>query len=170
MAERKPAGAAAEIAAAWKDLALGVALIAGGLYAAWRINFVDRPGFVMSTGPLDYAGVPTIASLGIAALALVYAAGAFARLVALRGFDPARWGRPSPIPSRTAVRRVGTVVLLVAYALALKAVPFFAATAVFLAAMFVLYGHLSPLRIGVVALAGSAGLTALFVHALKLPL
>lgn len=170
MAGQEPEDATAAIAAAWKDLALGLALIAGGLYAAWRINFVDRPGFVMSSGVLDFASVPTIASVGISLLALVHTAGIVMRLVALGGFDPARWGRVSLIPSRTAARRAVTLALLVGYALALKDVPFFVATAIFLGAMFVLYGHVSPVRVGVVALAGSAALTGLFVHLLHLPL
>lgn len=154
---------------AWKDAALGSALVVLGLYAAWRINFAERPGFIISTGPLDYASVPTIAALGIAFLAALYTAGTLARMARSRGVRTIAWRRPAA-PSLATWRRLGTVAFVAAYVFMLKSLPYFVATAIFLTVMFVLFGQRSPLRVGAVALAGSAVLTALFVYALKLPL
>lgn len=156
--------------AAWQDLVLGLGFVALGLYAAYRINVLDKPVFGLSTGPLDYATVPTIASLGMAALALIYVAGAARKLIAGAG---ARQGDAPAAPRaswRVVGRRLGTFGLLAAYVAAMKDVPFFAATAVFLAAMFVLYGQTSPLRVAAVSLIGAGALYGLFVVALRLPL
>jgi len=165
--KRQPETAA--IAAAWKDGALGVALVGLGLFAGWRINFVDRPGFVISSGPLDYASVPTICAAGIVFLASLYTIGSVIRLVRLGGLDPRRWEKSVSSPSTATLRRLGTVVLLVAYVLVLRALPFFVATAFFLALMFVLFGQTAWRKVALVALLGSAGLTLLFVQLLKLP-
>ena len=152
----------------WQDLALGLAFVALGLYAAWRINFVDKPVFGLSTGPLTYATVPTIASLGITLLALLYVATSVRRLIATRAVIAS--DVVARVSWRVVGRRIGTFALLVAYVMAMKDVPFFIATAIFLAAMFVLYGQRSPLKVAAVALIGAGALYAMFVVALRLPL
>ncbi len=158
--------------AVWQDLAVGLAFVALGLYAAYRINFLDKPVFGLSTGPLDYATVPTIAALGIAALALIYVAGTVRKLVAGAGAGADEAAAPAAprVSWRVVGRRLGTFGLLAAYVAAMKDVPFFLATAVFLAAMFVLYGQTSPVRVAAVSLIGAGALYGLFVVALRLPL
>ena len=152
--------------AVWQDLALGLAFVALGLYAAYRINFVDKPVFALGSGPLSYATVPTIASVGMVLLALLYVANSARKLMA--GGDVA--GPGASISWRVVGRRLGTFALLVGYVVGMKDVPFFFATAVFLAAMFVLYGQTSPLRVAAVSLIGAGALYGLFVVALRLPL
>lgn len=160
----------AEIAERTNDLVLAVALIAIGVFALIRINAAP-PGMMATSGAVGYAGVPTLCSILLIGLSGLYAAGIAARLLALRAWRPGR--RPSIgrwRPGTVAIRRSATLLLLVGYVLLLKAVPFFVATAAFLAIMFVLYGHRSPVHVAGVALAGSGALTLLFVYFLNLPI
>ncbi|MEF2553973.1 tripartite tricarboxylate transporter TctB family protein [Aurantimonas sp. A2-1-M11] len=151
---------------AWKDVGFAGVFLALGLYSAYHINYVDTPGFIMSTGRLDYAAVPTIASLGIVILSLIYLAGSLRRAFSA----PLVLENRTPIAWSVVVRRIGTLLLLIGFILMLKQIPFFIASAIFLSAMFVLLGQTSLWRIGLVALVGAGALHLLFVVALSLPL
>lgn len=73
-------------------------------------------------------------------------------------------------PPKVWARIAGTLILLTAYVALLKEVPFLPLTAVFLAAMFVLYGHRRWLPIALVAGIGAVALDVLFIRILSLPI
>ncbi len=157
-------GARAE---AMKDVLAAAALFGAGVFALVWIRSTEAPGGgAAAPGALDFASVPTLCSVILIALSAIYGAGAVVRFAGARGAVFGAGWRPGAV----AWRRVATVAGLVAYVFALKALPFFVATAAFLAAMFVLYGHRAPVAVATVALAGSAVLTGLFVYALRLPI
>lgn len=147
------------------DVCFGIALVAGGIFAlAWII--LTPAGFGAASTSIDHATIPIICS---SILTLLSAAWLVERIhalrVALRQVRVRFRG-----PDRITWQRIATVAGLVAYVLGLAHVPFWLATFVLLAAMFLIYGQRSPLAIGLVAGVGAAMLTVIFVHLLKLPI
>lgn len=158
------------------DLFLAAVLIAIGVFILLDINATELSGHSV------------IESVGFSTLPMIYASllvafAAILGVIAVMGMRRERAGRrpasgPAESadadeggPSQTVVlgRTAATIAAVVIYALLLEHVDFFVLTAVFLFAMFQLYGQRSLLRTSVVALIGAAALHGLFVTALKLP-
>lgn len=151
-----------------KDVLFALALIATGGFALFWILRTPA-GFGSSSSPIGFDTLPIVASVLLMLLAGIYLVG---RLVALVAAARAtrRWAPRLLAPTPVIWQRLATVTALVLYVLSLRHVPFYAATFGLLAVMFVVYGQRSPLVVLGVALVGSAALTGLFVHALRLPI
>ena len=153
------------------DLAMGVVLLGVGVFALVWIHTVKPLGIAASTGALDYSSFPTFCSVLLIVLSCIYILSSIPGAVA--SFRDFRRARPLMFSWRlgdNGWRRIGTVILLVAYVVSMKILPFFVATTGFLSLMFVLYGQRSPIAVIAVACLGSGLLTGIFVYALKLPI
>ncbi|MFQ5985246.1 MAG: tripartite tricarboxylate transporter TctB family protein [Alphaproteobacteria bacterium] len=163
-----------------KDLVLGVALAAVGVYALVHINLTE--GLAMQPGGLTYRFFPRVLSVVLAVLSLGYV-----------GSVLWRTRRPGPIEERDAalpstpgaevrldagpsglmglqVRLVATLVLLLAYVFLIRYANFIVATILFLFVMFYVYGQRRLLRSAAIALIGGTALGAFLLYGLKLPL
>ena len=163
-----------------KDLMVAAVLCLLGIGAFVSINLTEASP-IAETRSLTHATMPSVYALILAFLSLLYGANAAYRLLRLRAgrppFEAAEqvtsqevgkgWIRERwPILFRTAL----TLVLLVAYVLLLKHVNFFLLTTVFLFTMFYVYGQNNYKKIAVIAVAGGACLSLLFISILKLPI
>jgi len=151
-----------------RDVAFGLALIGGGGFALYWIATTPR-GFGGTSGPVGFDTVPIVCSVLLMVLSAVYLAGRILALVAAARVA-GRWLPPLRAPLALSWQRLATLLALILYVLALRHVPFWAATFGLLAVMFTVYGQRSPVAVLGIAAAGSAVLTALFIHALRLPI
>ena len=158
----------AALTEAIKDVLFGLGLFLTGGFALFWILRTPR-GFGASASAMGFDTLPILCSTLLMGLAALYLAGRFRTLAAAVRATGHALPRPA-WPHPVIWQRVATVVALVSYVLALRHLPFYAATFLLLAAMFVLYGQRQPLVVLGVAVAGSAALTGLVVHALRLPL
>lgn len=157
--------------AGFADLVTGLVLLGVGVFAFVWIQTVKPLGIAASTGALDYSSFPTLCSVLLIVLSCIYVLSSIPGAVA--SYREFRRGRLPTFDRRLGDigwRRVGTVMLLVAYVMSLKMLPFFVTTAGFLGLMFVLYGQRSPIAVIAIACLGSGLLTGIFVYALKLPI
>jgi len=145
-----------------RDLVTAVALAALGAFVIWKsraaadVAFVDAGGVTPGTLPTIYAVILVVLSalLGWQALR-----GRIAGKAAAFRFPPLVWARI-----------LGTLALLIAYAVLLPSLPFWLLTFVFLAGLFLLYGHRRPLAMLATAVLGTAGLELVFIYLLGLPI
>lgn len=151
-----------------KDVLFGAALVAlGAFLLVWILE--TPAGFASAATAIDYDTVPILCSTGLTLLSAVYLAGRVRALVAHRRSAGGPLIPPATRPSALFWQRLVTVATLIAYVVALRHLPFFVATLLLLAVLFVVYGQRSPFRIAAVAFLGSGALTLLFIHALGLP-
>lgn len=151
-----------------KDVLFGGALVALGVFLL--VWIVETPaGFASATTAIDFDTVPILCSTGLILLSAVYLMGRVRALLAHRRNAGGPLVPPATRPSALFWQRLITVVVLIAYAVALRHLPFFVATLALLAALFAVYGQRSPIRIAAVSVLGSAALTLLFIYALNLP-
>jgi len=153
-----------------KDSVLAVVLIALGV-AALVVLAHTRSGGTSGADVIGFASLPRVYALLLIVLGGMLAASSAARLL-----REAR-GRVQPHRIRSALadptilmRMIGSIVLLVLYAVGLQYFVFFPVTAVFLAAMFLLYGRGPIWRVILVSLLGAGAFDVLFIRIIDLPL
>ena len=145
-----------------RDLVTAVVLVAVGAFIIWKsqaaadVAFVDAGGVTPGTLPTIYA-------------AILVALSGLMGWQALRGRAVGKEA-VFRLPRRVWGRILGTLALLIAYALLLPVVPFAALTFVFLAGLFLLYGHRRPVTVLATAVLGTAALELVFIHLLGLPI
>lgn len=155
---------------ALRETLVGLVLIAGALTALISINTMSGSSFQSGReAPMTFRTFPTILSSGLAILSTIFTIGAVRRLIAEHrqqaGVAPE--GRPG---IGSVVVPVLVVVLLVAYAVLLKVVPFAPLTWAFLFLGFYVFGQRRVIRNAIVALCATAGFYGIFVYVLELPL
>jgi hypothetical protein len=158
-----------------KDLLLGLVLIGGGVFAIYYVH-TQKAVFVIAGG-LRFHSIPTICGSLLVGLVAINLFNVCREMMVFRAsvgrdrFATALRGVFSlPQLGIDDWQRIGTIAGVIVFVFLLRYTPFFAAAAIFLAAMFLLFGQRRYLRIAVVSLAGSAALTLLFIYGLRLPL
>ena len=134
-------------------------------YVGFGAPFADAGGIYPET-------LPRVYGYALLLLSLVLAFEAWSqRKAPLSGDADETEKDASPFPRDFPWGRVaGTLGLTVIFAYCLPLLPFFPLAAVFLASLFVLYGHRAPVNIGLVSLIGAAAMDVLFIRILNLPL
>lgn len=156
-----------------KDLALAGAI---ALFAVGGFVFVNPDGVEVFEGPggLSWRSLPFLYAGLLLALTLLFAGDALRDLLRADRAAPAERPAPEPAggPSEAVInlRRLATLVVLLAYVAGFSAFGFTLTTPVFLFCMFYVFGRTSLAANAGLALAGSAALWLLFVHILNAPL
>jgi len=163
-------------AAAMRDAALSTTLIVVGIAAIVRVNSVGTSRAV-ETQTLTHATLPTLYASLLVLLSLMLLAGSVRSILGSRSRAadqgvPAngrldRWTAESTLQR---VRWVGTLTLLVVYAVLLPRIHFLLLTTAFLALLFVLYGRRGWLKVVAASVLGGVGFYLLFIVFLDLPL
>lgn len=160
-----------------KDLLLGITIFAVALGALLYIQY--GPGEALQTSrdaQITFRSFPTVISALLMLLSAIFVA---VSLIAqfrarsqsqFRGVEATRSGEPSNRPRFLLLRMTSLLILLIAYAMLLGAMPYYLLTALFLFALFFIFGETNPLKNALVAAAGGAAFHALFVTILHLPL
>lgn len=165
-----------KISAAKRDILVSLVFISLGIFAIININ-MGEGGQITETATLTAATLPTIYGSLLIFFAGIILFGALRKLVTGRcGSGPERVNTLSVEASvdvgwkMVMLRTWGTLGLLVVYALLLAYLNFIVLTAVFLAALFVLFGRRKPRKIAIASILGSVGFYLLFIYFLKLPI
>lgn len=163
-----------------KDLVIELALLATGAFALTYIALQASAGHHLKA--VNFSTFPIMISGGIILLSGIKLTQTLTSILRLStGTSKARLvagqgGRKAAVMTmvrgnlKLIVRFAGTVALSAAYAFMLGNINFFILTALFLLAMFWLYGLRSPIYTCLMAAASAAALYGLFVSFLHLPL
>lgn len=149
---------------AGQDLILAAVLAAISVFVLVSMGGSDGTNIV-SGGQVTHSTLPIVYAAILLFLTLLLAAKALLRLRQPDGSAPA-----FSLATAVWLRIAGTLACLLAYALLLQTVPFVVLTAVFLALLFILYGHRRLLPVTLVAVIGAVALDGLFIRILHLPI
>ena len=165
-------------AARTKDIFLGSALIAVGLYASISIQLTETTGFVTDQ-LMDHATLPSIWGGFLAALTGLWM---IQVIIELRHVNKALAAlqqkehvfsidRMFPALSRTLIlRMIASIVAILAYAVMFEEAPFFIITGIFLFVMLLVFGRPLHWKTAGLAAIGSVAFHLMFVTFLQLPL
>ncbi len=153
-----------------KDLVVALALVAFGVATLVVLAHTHNNGAHVAD-VLDFATLPRLYGLLLLGLSVLLAATSLVRKRREMRSGAALGRAPSPLSNPVVLgRAAGTVVLTALYVVGLERLQFFPVTAVFLAAMFLLYGRRPLWGVGLAALLGAAALDVVFIRVINLPL
>ena len=153
-----------------KDSVLAAVLIALGV-GALVVLAHTRSGGTSGADVIGFASLPRLYAILLIGLGGLLAISSVTKLLGeARGRLQARRIRSALANPTILLRTIGTVVLLILYVLGLQKFVFFPVTALFLAAMFFLYGRGPIWAVILVAIVGAGTLDVLFIRIIDLPL
>ena len=159
-----------------RDISSSVVFILLGALAIININSGEHSQ-VAETATLTASTLPTIYGSLLILLAGIILVGALSKLLTgKQGAQPESVNIVSDdvvaaaSPALVLIRTLGTLALLIIYALLLAYTNFTILTAGFLALLFVLFGRRNPLQIGLASILGGIGFYLLFIYFLNLPI
>ena len=158
-----------------KDLLIGVTVFALGLGALLYIQY--GPGEALQTSrdaQITFRSFPSVISALLMLLSGIFVAVSLVSRSRVQSESGSavtadETGKQKG-PPYLALRMAGLLILLIAYAILLGAVPYYLLTAIFLFILFFIFGETNPLRNLIVAALGGAAFHGLFVMVLHLPL
>lgn len=165
-------------AARTKDMFLGVALVAVGLYSGISVLSTKATGFV-DEQTMDHTTLPSIWGILMAVLSAVWLLQVLSeyrtvnKSLAALGADGKIRSVDQMVPELTGrllLRMIIAIAAIIVYAVFFEELPFFLITGIFLFVMLLVFGRPFGWQVIILSIIGCAAFHVLFVTFLSLPL